>query len=212
MIDVVIVTILRSSLKKSLKAINAVIPDPRIILITGFEGNMGDLRNKGLFQCTSKYTCFIDDDVIVNRTWFQKCMERLKMDDVILVAGYIPEGIPDGNMICKTQPFKDVGGFPRLESLMWKKLGNRIVGLPDAVCEHLGGRGFNPFFHQFIWATHGFQTETKLGYGRNPKDVMQQTLLQLWRKHPEEAIAQPIYLVKDLFVWPFFIGKKLKRK
>lgn len=210
-LDVVIVTLLRKSLKNTLKSVNDTIPSPSIILITD-KGVIGDLRNKGLAQCHSEYVCFVDDDIILNKTWFSKCMARLVEDqEVIAVAGRTQEIYTCGCMICKTKEFKDAGGFPRLDSYLSKKLGKRTVTLEDAVCEHIMPRGLSVVEHHLHWLTHGFQTEKKAGIYNNPAESMRLTVRFLKKGLPEQAICQPLWIVKAFFVLPFVLRDKPKQ-
>ena len=75
--DVVIVTLMREILDDTIKSVKAVIPNPNIILITG-KGAIGDLRNEGLLKCSSSLMCFVDDDIILNSSWYTKCMQALQ--------------------------------------------------------------------------------------------------------------------------------------
>ena len=144
--DIVIVTLLRESLRNTLDSISKTVPDPHIIMITG-KGVIGDLRNRGLQKCSSEYCCFVDDDVVLNKNWFSTCMEKLKINSLVAVSGRSEEGYTLGCMICKTEEFKRRGGFPRLDSYVTNRFGSSFMFLEDAVCEHRVSRGVNVFGH-----------------------------------------------------------------
>ena len=210
--DVVIVTLLRESLRYTLDSINKTIPDPNVIMITD-KGVIGDLRNKGLQKCSSKYCCFVDDDIVLNKNWFSKCMTKLETTpNVVAVVGRTEEGYTLGCMICKTEEFKRRGGFPRLDSYISNKYGSSFVILEDAVCEHRVGRGIVVIGHVFHFLTHGFQTETRAGIYNNPVASVRLMFQYLKKRLPEYAVVQMFWLFKIVFVWPFILEDAKEKK
>lgn len=204
--DVVIVTLLRSSLRYTLKSVYETIPDPHVILVTG-KGVIGDLRNKGLMQCSSRLVCFVDDDVILNREWYDKCMKRLMQNDgVIGVAGRLRDSSTCGCMILKTKEFKEAGGWPRWDALIGKKLGKQLIQI-DAICDNMDSP-LQGIQHQFHWLTHGFQTESKVGFNRDPRLSLRLMLHFIRIKKPEGFIVQLFWIVKALFTWPYLVWWK----
>jgi len=204
-LDVVIVTLLRGSLTYTLKSVNEAIPNPNVILVTE-RGVIGELRNKGLMQCNSRYVCFVDDDILLNRVWFSKCMKRLEEDDsVIAVVGRTEESYTCGCMICKTKEFKQAGGFPKLDSYVFNKLGQRIVILEDAICDHIGLRGLTVIHHSFYWLTRCFQTESRAGIYHNPIESVRLIVHFLRNRLPEYAASELLWVIKTFFVLPFIL-------
>lgn len=210
--DVVIVTLLRESLKNTMDSIKTVIPDPKIILITG-KGAIGELRNRGLFQCSSSLACFVDDDIILNSSWYTKCMEALRTDpELIAVCGRTLVCYTLGCMIFRTEKFKSIGGFPNLDDRVTSKLGPRILTINDAVCEHYIKRGLDPIRHNFHWLCHGFQTESRAGWWFDPLDTVRIVLGYLKQRYPDFAVGYSLWLVKTFFSLPFILEDKRDRK
>jgi len=204
-LDVVIVTLLRPSLSYTLKSVNDTIPNPNVILVTD-RGSIGELRNKGLMQCNSRFVCFVDDDIVLNRNWFSKCMKRLEEDDnVIAVAGRTEVGYTLGCMICKTAEFKEAGGFPKLDSYVSNKLGSRMAILEDAVCDHMVPRGLAVIQHSLYFLTKYFQTESKVGFYHNPVESVRALVRFLWKGQPDYAFCELLWMTKTFFVLPFIL-------
>ena len=200
-----IVTLLRESLDDTIKSVKVVIPNPNIILITG-KGAIGDLRNKGLFQCSSDLVCFVDDDVILNRLWFSKCMAALNAHpEIIAVCGKAPLHYTLGCMIARTKEFKSVGGFPRLDDHVQRKLGPKILNLEDAVCEHRIKRGYGPFLHNLHFLFHGFQTEKRAGWWYDPRATFFLVYEFYKSGNPDFAIATSLWFIKTFFAIPFIL-------
>jgi glycosyltransferase involved in cell wall biosynthesis len=208
-LDVVIVTLLRYTLGNTIKSVKAVIPNPNIILITG-KGNIGELRNKGLLQCTSELMCFVDDDIILNKNWYTKCMQIIQArPEIVAVCGKTPVHHTLGCMICRTQEFKRVGGFPQLDDYVLRKLGPKILSLEDAVCEHHVKRGFGPLQHNLHFLCHGFQTEKRAGWCNDPKKQVWITYGFFKAKYPDYAVGSFVWLIKLIFAFPFILEDKI---
>jgi len=210
--DVVIVTLLRETLRDTVKSVKAVIPEPNIILITG-KGAIGDLRNKGLFQCTSDLACFVDDDIILNKSWYAKCMAALRAQpSLIAVCGRTPVCYTLGCMIFRTKEFKNIGGFPKLDDRVTSKLGSKMLTLKDAVCEHQIKRGFEPIRHNLHFLCHGFQTESRVGWWFSPVDTIRVVFGYLKQRYPDYAVGHSLWLIKTFFSVPFIIEDRRDRK
>ena len=200
-----IVTLGRETLTGTVRSIKAVIPDPNIVLITG-KGTIGDLRNEGLAKCNSTLMSFVDDDIILNKSWYQKCIQALeKYTEVIAVCGKAPYHHTLGCMICRTEEFKKVGGFPKLDDLVLEKLGPKIITLEDAICDHLIKRGLEPLFHNLHFLCHGFQTENRAGWCNTPKKQAWIIYGFLKKGYLDYALGSSIWLIKSLFVIPFIL-------
>lgn len=210
--DVVIVTLLRETLRSALESVKAVIPNPNIILITG-KGAIGELRNKGLSQCNSNLTCFVDDDIILNKSWYKKCTEALLANPgLVAVCGRTAQCYTLGCMICRTNEFKRAGGFPSLDDQVHAKLGSRMLILNDAVCEHLIKRGFEPIRHNMHFMLHGFQTENRVGWWYSPLDTIGVVLDFFKRRYPDFAVGYSLWLIKTFFSFPFILEDRAERK
>jgi hypothetical protein len=211
-LDVVIVTLLRKTLVDTLKSVKAVIPDPNIILITG-KGVMGDLRNKGLLQCSSELTCFVDDDIILNRNWYSKCMRVLQTHpEITAVCGKAPQHYTLGCMIVRTKEFKSAGGFPKLDDHVQWKLGIKMLTLKDAVCEHQIKRGYGPFLHNLHFLCHGFQTEKRAGWWHDPRTNFFLVYDFFKLGYPDFAVGTSLWFVKTFFALPFILEDRRDRK
>jgi glycosyltransferase involved in cell wall biosynthesis len=208
-VDVVIVTLLRSTLQRTIASINKVIPNPHIILVTE-KGHLGTLRNLGLNQCHTEYSAFIDDDMELTPSWFERCMRTLKQNpNLVSVAGRHHEGFTFGCFICHTERFKQEGGFPQADCYMSDKTGRTTFKwVPDAVCKHLIG-GFEPLRHTWRWILAYFQTEARAGLHNHPCESMRLFWHYLKIKSPAWAASQLLWLVKLAFVFPFiYMDKK----
>lgn len=211
-LDVVIVTLLRESLNDTVKSVKAVIPNPNIILITG-KGVIGDLRNEGLLKCSSSLMCFVDDDIILNRSWYTKCMQALQAHpEIIAVCGKTPIHHTLGCMICRTNEFKSVGGFPKLDDHVLRKLGSKMLVLDDAVVEHQIKRGFGPLRHNLHFLCHGFQTEKRAGWCYDPRKQVLMVYDFFKAGYPDYAVGSSVWLIKNLFVFPFIFEDKRDQK
>ena len=197
--DVVIVTLLRSSLRYTLKSVHETIPDPNIILMTE-KGILGVLRNEGLMKASSEYVCFVDDDVILSREWYAKCMKWFQENpDLIGVQSF-------GCAIFRTAKFKARGGYPIQDSdvLVKKyKLGSEIV-IEHAGVEHRT-TGLSYVLHSVYWLTHGFQSESKVGTNKNPKESLHDIFHFLKQRRPDAAFIQFFWLAKAPFTLPFVL-------
>jgi hypothetical protein len=211
-LDVVIVTLLRESLVDTIKSVKAVIPNPNIILITG-KGAIGELRNKGLLQCSSNLMCFVDDDIILNTDWYTKCIQTLQANpELIAVGGKTPIHHTLGCMICRTKEFKNAGGFPKLDDHVLQKLGSKILILEDAICEHQIKRGFGPIQHNLHFLCHGFQTDERAGWCYNPRKQLLMVYYFFKTGHFDYAVGSSVWLIKPIFVFPFVIEDMIDRK
>lgn len=153
MTDVVVVTLRRKTLNACLKAIGDSIPNPKIILVEG-KGQIGDLRNRGLNQVKSPIFAFVDDDVIINKTWFERCSEKLRTPNVAMVCGtYYPFG-GLGCCLCKTDVLKKIR-VPRLDTQLEKRLEESgfVVSHVNVCCEHLH---YGYIRHTLYWMRRGF--------------------------------------------------------
>jgi glycosyltransferase involved in cell wall biosynthesis len=205
--DVVVVTLCRESLAKAIQSAYEVIPEANIILITDKirkDLTLGMLRNKGLAKARSEYTCFLDDDIVLSKDWYDKCMKALQNESTIVVAG----GETLGCVICKTKQFKEVGGFPKMDSYLEDKLGDRLVKLSDAICEHDIPRGIPVIQHMLYGLMLNFQTESKVGVYHNPRKSVKQIFSFLKEGSPDYAFCELFWIVKTLFVFPFILGEK----
>ena len=210
--DVVIVTLLRKTLGDTIQSVKAVIPNPNIILVTG-KGAIGDLRNKGLLQCSSSLMCFVDDDIILNNSWYKKSIQALQAHpEIIAVGGKTPVHHTLGCLICRTKEFKSAGGFPKLDDLVLRKLGSKILILNDAVCEHQIKRGLGPLRHNLHFLCHGFQTEERAGWCYNPRKQLLMVYAFFKAGHPDYAVGSSVWLVKPFFVLPFLLEDMIDRK
>jgi glycosyltransferase involved in cell wall biosynthesis len=211
-LDVVIVTLLRETLDDTIQSVKAVIPNPNIILITG-KGNIGDLRNEGLLKCSSSLMCFVDDDIILNRNWYKKCMQAIQTyPEITAVCGRTPQHDTLGCMICKTGEFKRAGGFPKLDDQVLRKLGSKMLTLEDAVCEHQVKRGFGPLRHNLHFMCHGFQTEKRAGWWYDPRFTIWHVYGYFKAGYPDFAVGFSVWLVKNIFTFPFVLEDKSDRK
>jgi glycosyltransferase involved in cell wall biosynthesis len=209
--DVVVPTLMRKTLPYCLQAIFEVIPEPIIHLITDKGLTTGEFRNKGLMECRSEYTVFVDDDVIVNKNWYEQCMKKLLDNPNLIVAGgRFEHGLTLGCIICRTKAFQQIGGFPRMDCYIERKLGDRCATV-DVVCQHIHPK-LDMVFRQFYNIVCDFQTESKTGTGNNPKQAMQNFFLFLYWKQPEAAISQPLWIIKSVFCLPFLLNGKKKIK
>ena len=210
--DVVIVTLMRETLDNTIKSVKAVIPNPNIILITG-KGNIGDLRNKGLLQCSSSLMCFVDDDIILNSNWYKKCMQALQAHpEIIAVCGKTPVHHTLGCTICRTKEFKSAGGFPKLDAHVIRKFGPKILSLEDAVCEHQIKRGFGPIQHNLHFLCHGFQTEERAGWCQNPRTQAWMIYAYFKAGYPDYAIGSSLWIIKSIFTLPFILEDKIDQR
>jgi hypothetical protein len=203
---------MRKTLRSTIESVKAVIPNPNIILITG-KGTIGDLRNKGLFKCSSNLMCFVDDDIILNNSWYTKCMQALQANpEIIAVGGKAPFQHTLGCIICRTEEFKKTGGFPSLDDHVLRKLGSKMLILEDAICEHHIKRGFGPIQHNLHFLFHGFQTEERAGWCYNPRKQLFMIYAFFKARQPDYAVGSSVWLVKPMFVFPFVIEDILDRK
>jgi len=196
----------------TIESVKAVIPNPNVILVTG-KGAIGDLRNKGLRSCSSSLMCFVDDDIILNGSWYKKCMEVLKArPEIIAVGGKTPLHHTLGCMICRTKEFKSAGGFPQLDDRVLRRLGPRILILEDAVCQHQTKRGFGPLQHNLHFLCHGFQTEQRAGWCYDPYITVMMACDFLKAGYPDYAVGSSVWLIKPLFALPFMLEDRRERK
>jgi glycosyltransferase involved in cell wall biosynthesis len=205
--DVIIVTLRRKSLAKTIQSAYKVIPEANITLLTEKirpDLTLGMLRNKGLAKARSEYTCFLDDDIVLSKDWYDKCMKALQNESTIVVAG----GETLGCIICKTKQFKEVGGFPKMDSYLEDKLGDRFVKLSDAICEHEIPRGIPVIQHMLYGLMLNFQTESKVGVYHNPRKSVKQIFSFLKEGSPDYAFCELFWIVKTLLVLPFILGEK----
>jgi hypothetical protein len=206
-VDVVIVTLNRPSLKNAVDSVKKAVPNSHIILVTR-KGVIGELRNEGLRQCQSTLSCFVDDDLIVNRDWFQKCKKYLEENPSVIAAfGKVQNSSTEGAMVCKTAEFRKAGGYPKLDNYVWNTLGHSIVLVDNAVVSYSYANCFAPIKHTLYWMCRGFNTETKIGCYRNPFFTVKEFRRDWRHVTPEMIICELLWSVKALFVLPFIWGK-----
>lgn len=199
-IDVVVVTLLRETLKYTVDSIYSSIPSPRLIIITKRGKTIGELRNEGLSKATSEFVCFIDDDIIVTKEWFKKLIAFLKSNQNIDCAfGKIKEGYTLGCSIFRTSTLKEVGGFPRIDTHVTDRITFAIV--KDSFCYHVI-KPLDPILHTMHWMTHGFGTELRFGINNNPKTSVQLFFHFMRRKRPDYAVSYILWLIKGLITYP----------
>lgn len=207
--DVVVPTLFRKSLPYTIDSIYKAIPNPNIILISD-KGSTGEFRNKGLSKCTSEYCCFVDDDIILNKQWFEMCIARLESDkNLVAVRGTCKGGVTNGCLICRTKPFKELGGFPKMDVNVDYRLGSRLITLQDATCEHMNMRGFDPLLHAIHALTLDFQTENKWGVYESPTHSVKTMLSHLKDGLPDYAIVYFLWITKAFFVKVFILMDRI---
>ena len=201
--DVVVVTLgKRPSLRTVIASAKQVLPDPHFIFITE-KGIIGDLRNKGLAQCTSDLVCFLDDDVLINKDWFQKCLRALENPNVYAVAGRVHESYTMGCTILKRTHYPK-GAFSPLDKI------SDLVVLEDALCDHLDARNLQLLKRSWYWMFYGFYTESKVGFYHSPRYAIEQFTSSLRRGLPDYAASEILWIIKSLWSIPFahFSSKK----
>jgi glycosyltransferase involved in cell wall biosynthesis len=203
MIDVVIVTLLRPTLRQVCNQVNNVIPDPNLILVTERGSSIGELRNQGLAKVTSEFVAFIDDDILI-RDNFADLISFLKTHpDYDCVFGEPELGFTLGCSLFRTARLKAVGGFPMLDSLIVKDRPLKAKILSGVYCDHLVSRPFDVIKHSWYWMWHGFNTESRFGFLHNPKECVSLFFKSLfvWRK-PAIAFCYLFWFVKAGFAYP----------
>lgn len=186
----VVVTQFEACLDYCLKAIRKIIPNSRVILLSG-SGNLGYLRDLALKSVESEFFAFVDSDVIVNREWFDWCMETIKKDEAVAVVqtnirnfhakhydsvqmAFVKrtrEYTSLGNCVCRTHILKKLG-IPKVECYEDLLLKRRIIknGFKwlvnvDIACEHLK-TDIDVLKHnvRFVRMSHGFDREIRRVY------------------------------------------------
>lgn len=181
--------------------------NPNIIVVTD-KGKLGELKNKGLAQCTSEFTCFVHDNVVLNPEWFSKCMDYLnKHSEVVAVFG----GLTEGAMICRTQRFKDVGGWPKADNYIWNKLSNQIVSV-NVNLQHLYPKRLDLIKHTYYWLRRDFQTEMRAGTYHNPVAALKQSLKSARHGYPEIVFTETMWTLKGFFCLPFILEDRKRYK
>ena len=136
-IEVVIPTLGRDCFLYCMRAVNRVFGDVIIHLRCERGVPLGLTRNNGLYQCSSRFVAFIDDDVIVNGYWLNRCLSELEADPMLVgVQGRVPEGETLGCMVVRREAFLAGGGFPPLDSYVNERFKGRMRVLDDVVCYH----------------------------------------------------------------------------
>jgi hypothetical protein len=115
-------------------------------------------------------------------------------------------------MICRTKKFKSAGGFPKLDDLVLKKLGPKMLILEDAVCEHQTKRGFGPLQHNLHFLCHGFRTEQRAGWCYDPRQQVSMVYGFFKAGYPDYAVGSSVWLAKPLFALPFILEDRKDRK
>jgi hypothetical protein len=150
--------------------------------------------------------CFVDDDIILNGSWYKKCMQVLQTHpEITAVCGKAPVHHTLGCMICRTKELKRAGGFPKLDDHVLRKLGPKVLTLEDAVCEHQIKRGFGPIRHNLHFLCHGFQTEERAGWCYSPKKQIFMVYGFFKAGCPDYAFGSSVWLVKPIFALPFIL-------
>ena len=196
---------MRDTLPLVIKSIKESIPDSNIIFVTG-NGLIGDLRNKGLMKATSEFVCFVDDDIIVTKEWFGKCIETLKNNEnVVCVSGRTKEGYTLGCTVCKAKLFKKLGGFPKLDSLVSNRV--KFVVLDDVFCKHLVSE-LQVFRHLLHWFVHGFYSESKFGFSVGVTKGYKLIFGFLLKRKPSYSLSYLLWFIKAIYV---YLIKKVNR-
>lgn len=199
-IDVVVVTLLRDTLRYTIDSVCSSIPSPRLILITKRGKTIGELRNEGLSKASSEFVCFVDDDIIVTKEWFRKLMTFLRSHENIDCAfGKIREGYTLGCSIFRTSALKRAGGFPRIDTRVTDRVSFVIV--KDSYCDHII-KPLDPILHTVHWMNQGFGTELRFGLNNNPRTSVQLFFRFLFRKKPGYAASYVLWLIKGLITYP----------
>jgi cellulose synthase/poly-beta-1,6-N-acetylglucosamine synthase-like glycosyltransferase len=159
---------------------------------------IGDIRNFGLSFAHSEFVAFIDDDTLVTKEWFTECMKILQQPEVIGVTLNFTTA-----MICKTEQFKAVGGFPPLDSHVCFKKGIVKIDKPFGVIHY--SSDIELFKHSLRWLTHGFNPENKFGFNYGVLPSVKQIFVNLQRKKPLMLTSYCLWFIKACYI------KSLKR-
>jgi glycosyltransferase involved in cell wall biosynthesis len=169
-IDVVIVSSFRKTLPDCIKAIENTIPNANIILING-KGKaekMGYLRKQGIARVTTPIFAFIDDDIIVNKKWYEESiMELSKGNDMVFGRVYPNFGI--GLSLCNTEKLKSVSVDEKFDGSILEHLNYKVI---NVWCEH---KNYHLLRRQAFWLSHGFGYGTREAFKHifNSKDIYQ---------------------------------------
>jgi len=202
--DVVIVTLMRKTLKYAIYAAKRSIHEPRFIFVKG-KGFIGDLRNEGLEKAQTKYVCFIDDDIIVPKNWFNECVNTLEQNNnIVCVLGNTEKGYTFGAMVCKTEMLKSIGGFTKADSYLLERInqhGMKYVIREDIICKHLVSE-LETIRHTRHWLLHGWGTEARFGIlNLGITDAYKKIFKFLVKGEPESSLMCIFCLIKSLFVF-----------
>jgi hypothetical protein len=207
-VDVVIPSLNRDSLAHCVHAVQSVFGDTRIYVQTERGIQLGEIRNVGLRKCHSELVAFIDDDVIINKPWLDKCLMVLNSEpNLVMVQGMVPEGETLGCMIVRRERFLQGGGFPDLDSYVNQRFLGSFRVIRDAVCYHYA-RGFVLVGHAAHWIVSFYQTEFRSGLYHNPKESFTNLVNYLRRGLPEMFLCECVYIIKTFFALPFILEDK----
>jgi glycosyltransferase involved in cell wall biosynthesis len=211
LIDVVIPTLNRDSLAYCTYAARSVFGDTEIYLQSERGVQLGEIRNIGLRKCHSELVACIDDDVIVNKAWLEKCLAALGSDSkLVMVQGVVPEGETLGCMIVRREPFMRGGGFPDLDSYVNQRFLGSYIVIRDAVCYHCT-RGFSLVGHAAKWIVSFYNTEFRAGLYHNPKESLTNLVKYVWTGKPEMVFCELMYMIKTFFALPFILEDKRRK-
>jgi glycosyltransferase involved in cell wall biosynthesis len=201
--DVVVPTLMRRSLRDCVQGIYRVIPNANIILATETGIPLGTVRNLGLRRARSEFVAFIDDDVLVNKAWFNKCMTILQDHaELIGVEGSVPEGQTLGCMILRRERFIKAGGYPKLDAYADNVYRDQLFIFSSPTCYHYS-KGLTLIRHALHWIFSFYQTESPIGVYHNPKTSLKMIIKFLRAKKPEMIVNEIIYLIKTIYSLPF---------
>jgi len=207
--EVVVPTLDRASLPDCLDATHLVLGKPTIHVQRERGIQLGTIRNIGLKKCRGNLVVFIDDDVILNKAWLEKCLKALDEDsNLIMVQGVVPEGETCGCMIVRRKEFVAGGGFPELDSYVNRRFEGHYKVVRDAVCFHYA-RGFGLIRHALKWIMSFYQTEFRAGIYHDPKESLRNLAHYIWYGPHEMIFYELAYMVKTFFVLPFIIEDKM---
>ena len=199
-VDVVIPSLMRRSLFEAMLAVQHDVGEVTFIVVHA-RGLVGHLRNEGLRRVKSEFVGFVDDDVIVPKGWFSRCIRVLTMNtNLICVSGKIPlqEGLSLGCLVCRTEKLREIGGFPDVDSFLPSVACTRL--LLDVSCEHRL-KGFDAVSHTFLFLVHGIGSQQPMGIYVNPVESVRLFCRFLKLKRPDYSLAYILWFIKSLYVF-----------
>lgn len=191
-INVIIITLKRPTLKTVTQRIKKIIPNSNIILITE-KGELGTLRNKGLIQSKTEYTAFIDDDVLITKEWYEQSIKHLENSNVIGYTVYL-SGF---TMICKTKQLKEIGGFPTFDSNITHKKGIKTTINNYGLIHYETETAM--FKHGLKWIMAGFDNIYPFGHNNGITTSLKQTVTNLWKK-PLLSSIYFLWFIKAIYI------------